>query len=60
MAGYSWEHPLFFNIYDTNKMKSLTQYISESIKSLSKDMSGIIVFDIDDTLLKANPKVIGV
>ena len=41
-------------------MKSLTQYISESIKSLSKDISGIIVFDIDDTLLKANRKVISV
>jgi acid phosphatase class B len=41
-------------------MKSLVQYIEESIKSLSKDVSGIIVFDIDDTLLKANPKVISV
>ena len=41
-------------------MKSLQQYIEESIKALSKNVSGIIVFDIDDTLLKANPKVISV
>lgn len=32
----------------------------ESIKKLSKDIKGIIVFDIDDTLLKANPKVISI
>jgi hypothetical protein len=43
-------------------MISLEDYIliKESIKKLSKDVKGIIVFDIDDTLLKANPKVIGV
>lgn len=46
-------------------MKSLVQVIHESlllegIKKLSKDVKGIIVFDIDDTLLKANPKVISV
>ena len=43
-------------------MISLNNYIliQEGIKKLSKDVKGIIVFDIDDTLLKANPKVIGV
>ena len=46
-------------------MKSLTTFITEqllleSIKHLPKDIKGIIVFDIDDTLLKANPKVISV
>ena len=39
-------------------MKSLTQYINEAIKHLPKSVSGIIVFDIDDTLLKVNPDVI--
>lgn len=41
-------------------MKSLVQFIQESIKKLPKSVSGIIVFDIDDTLLKANPDIIKV
>lgn len=39
-------------------MKSLSQYINEAIKRLPKSVTGIIVFDIDDTLLKVNPDVI--
>lgn len=43
-------------------MISLNTYILiyEGIKKLSKDVKGIVVFDIDDTLLKANPKTIGI
>ena len=41
-------------------MKSFVQFIQEAIKRLPKNKSGIIVFDIDDTLLKANPEVIKV
>ena len=41
-------------------MKRLSQYIKEALKKLPKSVSGIIVFDIDDTLLKANPAVIKV
>lgn len=41
-------------------MKQLSIYILEAIKDLPKSVSGIIVFDIDDTLLKANPEVIKV
>lgn len=41
-------------------MKSLQQYIFEKIKSLPPKTSGIIVFDIDDTLLKSDPEVISV
>lgn len=41
-------------------MKSLSQYIHEAIKKLPSKVSGIIVFDIDDTLLKANPAAIRV
>lgn len=46
-------------------MKSLSCFIEESlileaIKGLPHGVKGIIVFDIDDTLLKANPKVISV
>ena len=40
-------------------MKSFVQFIQEAIKKLS-GKTGIIVFDIDDTLLKANPEVIKV
>jgi len=36
-------------------MKSLLQYINEAIKPLPKSVSGLIVFDIDDTLLKVKP-----
>lgn len=39
-------------------MKSLTQYLYEAIKRLPDTTKGIIVFDIDDTLLRANPAVI--
>lgn len=35
-------------------MKSLIEYINEAIKKLSKSERGIIVFDIDDTLLRVN------
>jgi len=41
-------------------MKSLLQYIFEKIKTLPSNVKGIIVFDIDDTLLKSNPEVIGI
>lgn len=37
-------------------MKSLTEYLYESIKPLSNNEKGLIVFDIDDTLLKVNAK----
>ncbi len=36
-------------------MKSLNAYIFEKIKPLPQGSTGIIVFDIDDTLLKVNP-----
>ncbi len=39
-------------------MKSIIDYIYEAIKQLPKNIKGIIVFDIDDTLLKVNPDVI--
>ena len=39
-------------------MKSITQYISEAIKKLPRNIKGIIVFDIDDTLLKADSDTI--
>lgn len=39
-------------------MKSLTQYLYEAIKRLPDTVKGIIIFDIDDTLLRANPAVI--
>jgi hypothetical protein len=39
-------------------MKSIIDYIYEAIKQLPKNVKGIIVFDIDDTLLKVNPDVI--
>ena len=41
-------------------MKSLIQYITERVKDLPKSITGLIVFDIDDTLLKSNPTIIGV
>ena len=41
-------------------MKSLAQYIFEKIRELPPTIKGIIVFDIDDTLLKSDPSVIGV
>ena len=39
-------------------MKSLQQYITETIKHLPKNLRGLIVFDIDDTLLKADDSLI--
>ena len=36
-------------------MKNLNQYIQEKIKDLPKHINGIIVFDIDDTLLRVDP-----
>ena len=41
-------------------MKNLINYINESIKQLPNGKKGIIVFDIDDTLLKSNPNIIAV
>ena len=39
-------------------MKSLYTYIYEKIKDLPDSIKGIIVFDIDDTILKVNPAII--
>lgn len=39
-------------------MKSLNTYITEKIKVLPHGANGIVVFDIDDTLLKVNPDII--
>lgn len=39
-------------------MKRLVEYISEAIKKLHPDVSGLIVFDIDDTLLKTDSDII--
>ena len=36
-------------------MKSLIRYITEKIHELPEGVHGIVVFDIDDTLLKVNP-----
>ena len=36
-------------------MKTLLDYISEAIKPLPDSVSGLVVFDIDDTLLKVKP-----
>ena len=36
-------------------MKSLQVYIFEKIKELPDSIKGLIVFDIDDTILKVNP-----
>lgn len=41
-------------------MKSFEEYINESIKDLPKDVYGIIVFDIDDTLLRVDTSLIAV
>lgn len=35
-------------------MKTLTQYLFESIKRLAPGKTGIVVFDIDDTLIQAD------
>ena len=39
-------------------MKPLIDYINEAIKKLPRNIKGIIVFDIDDTLLQADDKII--
>lgn len=39
-------------------MKSLQVYILERVKDLPESVEGIIVFDIDDTILKVNPDMI--
>lgn len=41
-------------------MKSLTYYILERVKDLPDSVSGLIVFDIDDTLLKVDTKVMSI
>ena len=41
-------------------MKSLNRYILEKIKDLPASIKGIIVFDIDDTLLKVDPDVMSI
>jgi len=41
-------------------MKQLSVYILERIKDLPASVSGLIVFDIDDTLLKVDPKVMSI
>lgn len=35
-------------------MRTLSQFIIESIKKLNKNKTGIVVFDIDDTLIQAD------
>ena len=41
-------------------MKSLIVYINEKIKDLPNSVKGLIVFDIDDTILKVDPSQISV
>ena len=41
-------------------MKSLQVYVIESIKKLPKSIKGLIVFDIDDTILKVDPSLMKV
>lgn len=41
-------------------MKSLNQYILEKIQDLPQGVSGLVVFDIDDTLLQCDPDSIHV
>jgi phosphoglycolate phosphatase-like HAD superfamily hydrolase len=41
-------------------MKSLIVYINEKIKDLPDSVKGLIVFDIDDTILKVDPSLMGV
>lgn len=38
-------------------MKSLSRYITEKIQTLPRGVRGIVVFDIDDTLLKVDPNM---
>lgn len=41
-------------------MKQITTYILEKIRELPKTIKGLIVFDIDDTLLKVDPKMMSI
>jgi len=41
-------------------MKFLTQYIFEKIHQLPDSVKGLIVFDIDDTILRVDPSLMGV
>ena len=41
-------------------MKRLTEYIYEKIRSLAPNVKGVIVFDIDDTLLKVDKNAIAI
>ena len=41
-------------------MKSLESYIFEKIKVLPDSVKGLIVFDIDDTILKVDPSLMGI
>ena len=41
-------------------MKSLIVYINEKIKDLPNSVKGLIVFDIDDTILKVDPSLMSV
>jgi len=38
-------------------MKSIEKYINEKIKDLPDSIKGLIVFDIDDTILKVDPNI---
>ena len=41
-------------------MKQITAYIFEKIKELPNSVKGLIVFDIDDTILKVDPSKISI
>jgi len=41
-------------------MKSLESYIFEKIQNLPNNIKGLIVFDIDDTILKVDPSLMGI
>ena len=41
-------------------MKTLLEYINETIRHLPRNVSGVIVFDIDDTLLKVDSSKIAI
>ena len=41
-------------------MKSITNYIFEKIKDLPDSVKGLIVFDIDDTILKVDPNIMSI
>ncbi|WP_461463690.1 hypothetical protein, partial [Methanobrevibacter sp.] len=41
-------------------MKSLKVYIFERVKDLPESVKGLIVFDIDDTILKVDPALMKV